>query len=152
MPGQIKKVSGAVRRNVDEAFFGGSNTNRHKDKKYDHWSDGKQTVIGMKDRRSGKVAAEIVPDRDHETLRDFVRKHLRWGGILYSDGAAAYTQGFDWPARVGYVKHSSEGGEWTKPIDPDIHTNGIENVWTRFKGTFRHLYPLVTRARTAIHR
>ena len=122
---------------VDEAYFGGSNTNRHRGKKFDNWHDGKQFVVGMKDRRTGKVAAEVVTDRGNETLMGFVRKHLRWGGVLYSDGAAAYTQGFNWPSRIGYVKHSEDGGEWTKSNDSDIHTNGIENVWTRFKGTFR---------------
>ena len=112
---------------VDESLFGGKEGNEHRNRRlFGNWMEGKQVVVGMKDRRTGKVAAEVVPDREHETLRDFVRKHLRRGGTLYSDGAASYTHGFDWPGKNEFVRHSGDGDKWIKSTDPEAHTNGIE--------------------------
>ena len=44
-------------------------------------------------RRTGRVAAKVIPDTSPDTLRDFARRHLRRRGTLYSDSATGHTKG-----------------------------------------------------------
>ena len=46
--------------------------------------------IGMYDRASGKVIAEVMPDGKGETLRDWVLKHTEPGCIFLTDGDPRY--------------------------------------------------------------
>ncbi len=116
---------------IDEAYFGGKERNKHADRKlHERWTEGKTAVVGMKDRRTGKVVAEVIPNTESDTLRGFARKHLRRRGTLYSDSATAY-QGFDWPNRHKAVRHSR--GEY---VDGDAHVNGMESFWSTI-GSFR---------------
>ena len=50
----------------------------------------KTAVVGVKDRDSGEVRAEVVESMDSETLKGFVREHVEPGATLYTDDAAAY--------------------------------------------------------------
>ena len=51
---------------------------------------GKTAVVGVKDRDSGEVRAEVVQRTDGATLKGFVREHVEPGSTVYTDDAAAY--------------------------------------------------------------
>ena len=122
---------------IDEAYFGGREHNKHADRKlHERWPEGKTAVVGMRDRRTGRVAAKVIPDTSPDTLRDFARRHLRRRGTLYSDSATAY-QGFDWPGRHKAVRHSR--GEY---VSGDCHVNGIESFWSMMKRAYKGTYHL----------
>ena len=95
-------------------------------------------MVGVKDRDSGEVRAEVVQRTDGETLQGFVREHVEPGSTVYTDDAAAYRgmPEFDHEA----VNHSVS--EFVRGM---AHTNGIESFWAMLKrahgGTFHKISP-----------
>ena len=77
---------------VDEAFFGGLEGNKHKSKKLNvgGGTGGKVPVIGAKDRDSNKVAARVIENTDKATVTEFVEKHADPDAKVYTDGASTY--------------------------------------------------------------
>ena len=71
------KFSGPVE--VDETYIGGKERNKHESKKLHagRGAVGKTAVVGIKDRETNLVDAEVVETTDRGTLQDFVRKMLR---------------------------------------------------------------------------
>lgn len=118
---------------VDETYVGGKNKNRHWDKrKPGRGSAGKDAVVGVKDRPTGQVHFEPVPNASGEVLTDLIRRTVEAGAVVYTDEWRGYNK----LARLGYkhstVKHSAEGSSkrWK---DGDAHTNSIESEWALFK-------------------
>lgn len=123
---------------VDEAFFGGLEKNKHESQRK-HSPGGlsdKAAVIGVKDRATGQVRARAILSTDGETLRGFVREHTEAGAQVYSDGHAAY-QPLEGEYKHAAVQHSA--GTY---VIEQAHTNGIESFWAMLKrgytGTFHH--------------
>ena len=124
---------------IDEAYFGGEDKNRHGNKKFHgKWRYGKISVAGLVDRETGLVAAKVIPDATRETLFPFAEEHLSPEGTLNSDNGPAYGDGFGWPGRHETVTHK---GEYVRG---DVHTNSIESFWALAKrtyGTYHHISP-----------
>ncbi len=126
---------------VDETYIGGKRKNMPLAKREGltgRGAVGKSAVVGIKDRNTNEVRAEVVKTTDGETLKGFVREHVEPGATLYTDEAKAY-QGmpeFDHEA----VNHSV-----SEFVDGMAHTNGIESFWSMFKrahkGTFHKISP-----------
>ena len=51
---------------------------------------GKTAVVGIKDRDSNEVRAEVVTDTTGETLQGFVREHAEEGATVYTDEHRSY--------------------------------------------------------------
>lgn len=125
---------------VDETYVGGKRKNMPKSKREKltgRGPVGKTAVVGAKDRETNKVAAKVVASTDKETLQGFVKDHAAKDATVYTDDATAYeTLPFDHDS----VKHSLQ--EYVKG---DVHTNGIESLWSMLKrahkGTFHKLSP-----------
>ena len=124
---------------VDETYVGGIDRNRHKkDRKSITGGGGKTAVVGVKDRATNQVRAQVVPEVHRLSLRTFVRENVKSGATLYTDEAAAYkgSWGYDHIA----VKHSV--GEYVRGM---ASTNGVESFWSMLKrahkGTFHKISP-----------
>ena len=91
-------------------------------------------VVGAKDRATGKIKAEVVPDTKAETLHDFVLDNVIFGTPLYTDDNRAYT-GLRYIYDLDTVKHSV--GEYVRGR---VHTNGIESFWATFKRAKKSVY------------
>ena len=125
---------------VDETYVGGKRKNMSKSKRKQltgRGPVGKTAVVGAKDRETNQVAAKVVRSTDKETLQGFVKDHAAEDATVYTDDASAYeTLPFDHDS----VKHSLK--EYVKG---DVHTNGIESLWSMLKrahkGTFHKLSP-----------
>ena len=127
---------------VDETYFGGRRANMSNAKRKElagtgRGAAGKTAVIGAKDRETNQVAAKVIERTDGQTLQSFVRDHAAPGATVYSDDASAYES---IPFDHATVKHSL-----SEYVDGDVHTNGIESLWSMMKrahkGTFHKLSP-----------
>ena len=73
---------------VDETYVGGKRRNMSASKRKQmegRGTVGKTTVVGMKDRDTGTVAAKVVSGTDKETLQDFVISCTKDGTTVYTD-------------------------------------------------------------------
>ena len=127
----------------DESYFGGREANKHEGQKRHagRGAVGKTAVVGVKDRASNQVAAQVVTETDAETLQGFIAKHAAPGATVCTDEATAY-KGLPYPHLS--VAHSS--GQYVKQaLDLAIHVNGMESFWSSLKrahkGTFHKISP-----------
>lgn len=135
---------------ADETFVGGKRKNMPLSKRKrmeGRGTVGKKAVVGVKDRKTKKVRAKVVENTDAVTLQGFVRRNVRQGSTVYTDDYPSY-RGLQRDFEHDSVAHSLE--EYVKDID--VHTNGIESLWSMFKrgyiGTyhrmsFKHLHRYV---------
>ncbi len=111
---------------ADEAYIGGSEENKHKDKKaktLTEISEKKTPVVGMIET-GGRVVTQVMPWVTKRNITDLILKHVDRNATLVTDGLAVY-------AKVGrkyehvIVNHSEGQYKVGKH-----HTNGIENYWS----------------------
>ena len=77
---------------VDETYVGGKRKNMSKRKREDlsgRGPSGKVAVVGVKDRKTNKVVAQVVENTDAETLQDFVLNNTNPDAKVYTDDARA---------------------------------------------------------------
>ena len=132
------RFSGAVE--ADEVYMGGLEKSKHADKKMNlgRGTVGKIPVVGIKDRQSGNVHAEIVQSADRETLYGIIGRQTEEGTKVYTDEAAAYRH---IPKRDHEAVNHSVG----QYVKGKAHTNGIESFWASLRrahmGTFHKFSP-----------
>ena len=122
---------------VDEAYFGGLQGNMPKSKRKKLKGGGPAhmtAVVGMKDRETNEVRAEVVADTKKGTLQDFVREHTELGAAVYTDEHRSYV-GLDADFDHDTVNHRV--GEY---VDGMVHTQGIESFWAMLKRAHKGVY------------
>ena len=111
--GSFEKMRGIVE--ADETFIGGLARNMHKDKKAEkiHGTGGagKELVVGLLDRETGKVHVTNVKDRKKNTFQAHVRDHVASGAEQHTDELALRT------LRLARLDHPSIGWPHTTTSD-----------------------------------
>jgi len=133
-----RTLSGEVE--IDETYIGGLERNRHASQKLriGRGTVGKQAVVGVRDRYSKRIVGKVVNNVSRKILHDIIRRTVKQGSHIYSDGHKAY-HGLD-----GYLQSEvcHNIGEYVRQ---QIHTNGIESFWSLLKrgyyGTFHYMSP-----------
>jgi len=129
------KLDGEIE--VDETFIGGLARNMHKDKKAvkitGTGGSGKELVMGLLDRETGKVRVKHIANRERHTLQKEVRANVEAGSQVFTDELASYT-GLDKDFVHEFVNHAEEY------VRGNVHTNGIENFWSLLKRGLKGTY------------
>ena len=134
--GALFLMSGEVE--VDEAFIGGKERNKHEYQRRHEGRGavGKQAVLGIRERKSGKVRAFPIDGTDRRTLHRHIRANVEPGSTVYTDSHSGYLGMREY--RHEAVAHSA--GEYVRD---KAHTNGIESFWSLFKrgimGSYHHV-------------
>ncbi len=127
---------------VDETYMGSKRENRPHAKRKKLKGRGPvdmTAVVGMKDRDTNEVRAEVVDDTTANTLQAFVREHV-------DEGASVYTDELKSCARLaGDFDHDSVNHSVGEYVDGKVHTNGMESFRSMLKrahqGTFHKISP-----------
>jgi len=135
--GSFDKFGGSGPVEADETFIGGLARNMHADKKAEkiHGTGGagKELVMGLLDRETGKVRLKHVTNRKRHTLQEEVRANVESGSEVFTDELASYT-GLDKDYVHEFVNHAE------KYVEGSVHTNGIENFWSLLKRGLKGTY------------
>ena len=120
---------------VDETLIGGLKKNKPLSvRKKNKWGsiDHLIPIAGIKDRKTNRVIAQVVPDRTAPTLQGFVMANTEPDALVYTDEAAAYK---------GIMrKHRSVNHKAEQYVDGDVTTNGMEGFWSPLKGGLKVIY------------
>lgn len=123
---------------VDETYVGGQRknmSNARRKAQTGRGTTGKTAVVGIQDRATNRVRAEVVATTDTAILEGFVAHHARTGATVYTDEAAAYRGLSDLCYRHESVPHST--GEYVRDT---AHTNGMESFWSLLKRGYVGVY------------
>jgi transposase-like protein/IS1 family transposase len=122
----FRKLMGIVE--VDETYIGGSNRNRHWDKKQSGTGvAGKSVVIGAASRK-GNVVARVIANTDTRTLEGFVRAAVSEKvSLIATDEHSGYRNLRDTFPHA-FVKHSKK-----QYVDGVVHTQSIDSFWSLLK-------------------
>ena len=119
---------------VDETHTGGKEADKHRDKELNAGRGpvGRTAVVGLKDRKSGQVATQVVESTNASTFQDFMRKQITQAAQVYTYEARAYDT---LPRPYGVIKHSIR--EYVNGL---VNTDGIESQWTLLKRGYVCVY------------
>ena len=136
LEGTAGKMTGPVE--VDEAYIGGKRSNMSWERQQrfkGRGAVGKAIIVGVKERKTKRVSAKVVPNTTKLVLHDFIEKRVDESAQVYTDEHQSY-QGI--PRKHDSVVHSV--GEYVRG---QAHTNGMESFWALMKrgyhGTFHKM-------------
>jgi transposase-like protein len=110
---------------VDEMYVGGRTKRLHAIEKP------KSTVLGVVQRKSGRVIARVAPDAKKPTLHGFIHEFVLPGSVVFTDDHPSY-DGIEGPKYRHYrIRHSER--VYVTGSRGQIHTQTIEGFWSLVK-------------------
>ena len=92
-------------------------------------------MIGVKDRRTGTVAANTVHEVTTATATAMVAATTRQGAEVYTDGSRIY-----YPLAAMGFNHARVIHGLGEYVRGSVSTNGVENYWSLLKRTYNGTY------------
>ncbi len=129
----------------DETFIGGAFKNMHRSRRMQlpqgRGAVGKAIVHGILQRSTedqlSHVRLNVVPNQKRKTLQNEIKKHVKAGIVVYTDSLASY-EGLDKFYVHDMIDHA------VKYVEGNVHTNGMENVWSLLKRMLGGTYVAVS--------
>ena len=115
---------------ADETYIGGSDRNRHYDKK---GTAKKAPGVGIKERESNRVHAVVMPNVNKFDVQYWLHKHVSAGAKLFTDEAGVYV-GAD------VAEHRSVNHSKKQYVSGETYTNGVESHWALLKRGYHGTY------------
>src|SRR6266481_3757082 len=135
--GSFEKMGGGGPVEADETFIGGLARNMHKHKRAEKIKGtggaGKELVMGLLDRETGKVRVKHVLNRTRDTLHAEVSANVAAGSEVFTDEYVSYL-GLDKTFVHEFVNHAEAY------VRGNVHTNGLENFWSLLKRGLKGTY------------
>ncbi len=124
---------------IDETYMGGSISNMNARERIAlrrSGKDNKTIVLGMKDRPTNNIQAQVVEDASRYSLWNVIAKTIQEDAVKYTDEHSSYR---------GLSNHRAVNHSKEEYVRGDAHTNGIESFWSMLKrahkGTFHKISP-----------
>jgi transposase-like protein len=155
MQDEPKHTMGSHRGNpieVDETFVGGKMKNMHRKRAralraqapvdrmegYETNLKNKTAVMGMLNRQTRQVRAQVIPNVKRETLQNIILDNIGFNAHVYTDQHVGY-DGLDKLKNFTHrtVNHMNEY------VNGRVHTQGIENFWSLLKRSLNGTYVAV---------
>jgi transposase-like protein len=133
---------------IDEAYFGGSDENRHLDNKKGREGK-KDIVLGMVNRSTEKVKAFVVENTQYLSIQKHLLDSIKGGkdnSTIITDESSIYK--FFGKYFFGHRTVNHSKGEYAKisyDINDVVHTNTIEGFWATLKRGIYGVYHSVSR-------
>ena len=111
---------------VDEVYYGGSEENKHKDKRAKNpveASQRKMPVIGVIET-GGRVVTKVMPWITKRNVEDLILQHVQRPAVLVTDGLPVYQKV---GRKFDHVIVNHDAGQFKVG---QFHTNGIEGYWS----------------------
>ena len=125
---------------LDESWFGGKRKWMHEWQRKamgDDYNQNKMLVMGFRDSQ-GKVHALPIHNPNARTLQDMVKKYVKPGSTVWTDGEPAYRKLPSFGFQHYWVNHKV--GQY---VDGEVTVNGVESFWSLMKrgyvGTYHHI-------------
>jgi len=119
---------------VDETWVGGKVRGMG-----NHYTGNKAIAIGAI-QRGGKIRLQVIQNASKKTLHEFIAQNMAPDTeAIYTDELHAYVGIADEDTRHETVNHSAK--EW---VHGNVHTNGIESVWSLLKRSIVGAYHKVS--------
>jgi len=130
------------RLEIDETFIGGSNSNRHWNKKAPktqgrNWKDKIPTWGAIE--LDGNLICQVVPNTRKRTLEPIVRANIKEGSNVSSDEWLAYKNLGKW------YNHKIVNHRKKQYVNGEATTNRIENAWSHLKRMTYGTYHWISR-------
>lgn len=123
---------------ADEAYLGGREQFKHKNKKTKEGEPDKKKVVLGAIERDGKVVLKYVPNATEENMVPFIQRYVSVGAKIYTDQFTSYS-------KLGRTYHHETINHSVKIyVNGDIHTNTIENFWSVLKRGIYGIYHSVS--------
>jgi transposase-like protein len=126
---------------IDETFVGPAPQKMHRERRLRmqiaQKGNQKTAVVGMLDRETRQVRAQVIPDVKRETLQNAILDRIEGGSTVYTDGWV----GYEGLAAKEFVHETVNHVE--EYVHGQVHTQGIENFWSLLKRTLRGTYVAV---------
>lgn len=122
---------------ADEAYIGGLEENKHKEKRQKSPTGNKTAVMGVMET-GGRVVAKVSPVVSGKAAKKLIDAHVDKKAILVTDTAAIYNfvgQQYD-HKRINHAQGEFKVGKF--------NTNGIENFWSHLQRTIYGTYHQVS--------